>query len=234
MDNANEPIFRTLPRTLPAALQPPKSMRPWTEVLAELEARHHAQPGPRWHLVQCEPGEHDAHACEWLGRLGYEVYYPRVRKLKAVSRKGLSKRQRRLRATVMREVLAPLWPRYVMTRFDVQDGQWHRIFDIAGVTGLVCAQNRPVPIADDLIARMRASEVGGAIPAATPAARIYRLGALAEITEGPFTGFRGAIERVRTETIAGVSAAVQLTVAINIFGRLTPVDLEAWQARPAD
>ncbi len=216
------------------SLAEPKSRRPWRDVIADLEARHHAQRGPRWHLVQCAPGENDAHACEWLGRLGYEVYYPRIRTLRRVGRKRLSQRQRRLRSVVMREVLAPLWPRYVMTRFDPQDGQWHRIFDIAGVTGLVCAQNRPVPIADDLIARMRAAEVGGAIPAATPAERIYRLGALAEITEGPFAGFRGAIERVRTETIAGVSAAVQLTVAINIFGRLTPVDLEGWQARPAD
>jgi transcription termination/antitermination protein NusG len=212
----------------------PKSRRPWRDVIADLEARHLAQCGPRWHLVQCAPGEKDQHACDWLGRLGYEVYYPRIRMLRRVGRKRLSQRQRRMRTMVMSEVLAPLWPRYVCTRFDVRDGQWHKIFEIAGVTGLVCARSRPVPISDGLIARMRGVEVDGAIPGATPAAEIYRVGALVEIVDGPFAAFRGEIEQVRLGAIGDVAMAVQLTVAINIFGRLTPTDLEPWQVEAVD
>lgn len=204
------------------------------EVIAKLEARHRAQRGPRWHLVQCSPGDSDKHACDWLDRRGYEVYYPRVRTMRRVGRKRLSQRQRRARIIVMKEVLTPLLPRYVFTRFDIADGRWREIFDIAGVTGVVCEHHMPVPVSDALIARMRGTEVNGAIPGATPAVEIYGVGQLVEIVDGPFAGFRGDIERIRTETIGDVAVAVQLTVAINIFGRLTPAELEPWQVEAVD
>lgn len=215
-------------------LADPKSRRPWRDVIADLEARHRAQRGPRWHVVQCAPGESDKHACDWLDRLKYQVYYPRIRSMRRVGRKRMSQRQRRARLTVMREVLAPLLPRYVFTCFDLADGRWREIFEIAGVTGIVCENGLPVPVSDDLIARMRNAEVDGAIPGATPAAEVYRLGQLVEIVDGPFAAFRGEIEQVKMGTIDGVVAAVQLTVAINIFGRLTPADLEPWQVEGVD
>jgi hypothetical protein len=82
------------------------------EVVTELEARHRAQRGPRWHLMQRAPGETDRHAVDWLGRHGYEVYYPLLRSMRRVPRKRLSHQQRRARVAVMRphqEALGPQW-----------------------------------------------------------------------------------------------------------------------------
>jgi hypothetical protein len=57
-----------------------------------------------------------------------------------------------------------MFRRYILTRFDAADGRWRKIFDDVGVS---CERNLPVPIADDLIARIRAAEVDGAIPGET-------------------------------------------------------------------
>ena len=216
-------------------LAQPKSRRPWAEVLAELEARHRAQRGPRWHLVQVAAGERDAHVVDWLGRRGYETYYPMVRSMRRVSRKRLSQKQRRARVTVVKPVLEPMFGRYIFTRFDLTDGRWRDIFDYHGAGALASNPGGlPAPIADSLIEALRHAEVEGAIPGTIPAAAVFRLGQFVEVTEGPFASFRGEIERINTCTIEGVDSAVRLTVAVNIFGRLTPVELDADQVEPVD
>jgi len=215
-------------------LAPPKSNRPWSDVLVELEGRHRAQTGPRWYLVQCAPGETDKHVCDWLKRNEYEHYYPQVRTMRLAQRRKLSQAQRRARIAVMREVLEPMFRRYVFTRFDMHTPGWREVFDVAGVKGIACEGGRYAPISDDLIARLRAAEVDGAIPGSIPASQIFHLGQLVEVIEGPFASFRGEIKLIRTATIDGVDSPVRLTAAINIFGRLTPAEFELWQVEPVN
>jgi transcription antitermination factor NusG len=214
-------------------LAPPKSDRSWLQVLAELEARHRAQTGPRWHLVQVAPGERDKHAVEWLARRGYEPYYPVIRSLRRPAANRLSRKQR-AEGRALREVLEPIFHRYVLTRFDPRAGGWREIFRASGVTGIACEGNMPVPISDDLVARLRANEVDGAIPGETPASELFHLGQLVEVTEGPFRFFRGTVERINSSTIDGLDSQTRITVAIDIFGRLTPAEFDASQIDPVN
>jgi transcriptional antiterminator NusG len=211
----------------------PNPMRPWHDVLAELEARHRAQTGPRWHLVQVAPGERDKHAREWLKRRGYEVYYPVVRSMRRPAASSMSRKQR-AQGRAMREVLEPMFRRYLFTRFDMKVGGWRDIFRAKGVTGMACEGNLPVPISDDLIARLRATEVDGAIPGETPASEIFHIGQLVEVVEGPFAMFRGTVERINSSTIDGLDSQIRITVAIDIFGRLTPAEFDACQIDPVN
>lgn len=213
-----------------------RKQRPWSEVVAELEARHRAQKGPRWHLVQVAAGQRDAHVVEWLGRRGYETYYPYVRSMRRQPRDRLSHKQRRARIAVTKPVLEPMFGRYVLVRFDMADGRWRDIFDFHGAAGLASdPSGLPAPISDALIVRLRAAEVEGAIPGTTPAAQIFRLGQLVEVVDGPFSMFRGEIELINgASKVEDIDSPIRLTVAVNIFGRLTPVELDSEQVEPVN
>jgi transcription antitermination factor NusG len=208
-------------------------MRAWSEVLLDLQARHRAQTGPRWHLVQVAAGERDRRAVEWLRLRGFEPYYPQVRLLRRPPLRQVTIRQRRLAGRIMRAVLEPMFRRYVFARFDPQRG-WRDILWVAGVMGIACEAGRPVPIADDLIDRLRAAEVDGAIPGETPASEVFRLGQLVEVCEGPLAPFRGEVEKIRVQTIGDLDMATRVTVCLEIFGRLTPVELDSSHLTPVN
>jgi len=215
-------------------LAPSRSNRPWREVLADLEAHHRAQKGPRWHLVQVIGGQRDKKAVEWLRLRGYEPYYPQIRTWRRPPLRFLAPSQRRT-GRVMREKLEAMFLHYVFARFDPMRGGWRDILWAVGVAGIACEQGRPVPIADDLIERLKAAEVDGAIPGDTPASEVFRLGQLVEVAEGPLAPFRGEIEKIRCGTsIANLDTGARITVALEIFGRLTPTELDAYQIVPVN
>jgi transcription antitermination factor NusG len=209
-----------------------QSIRPWSEIVAELMDAHRARRGPRWHLAQVASHARDLPAAERLGR-HYEAYCPLERCWQPVPRHQLSRRQREMGVTRMQEMVRPMFPRYLFCRFDPA-GNWHDIFRITGVKGLVVRQGLPVPISDDLVASLRANEVDGAIPGDIPAINVFRVGQWVEINDGPFANLRGEIQKIRAASLDGIDAALRITVAIELFGRLTPVDLDAAVVSPAN
>jgi len=54
------------------------------------------------------------------------------------------------------------------------------------------------------------------------------------VVEGPFAPFHGAIEKIKMCTIDGIDSSTRLSVAVNIFGRLTPTELGIDQVEPVD
>lgn len=204
-------------------------MRPWSDIVAELMTAHAARTGPRWHLVQVAPFAKDRPTVERLSR-HYEAYYPLERCWKPVPQQQLSKRQRQAGISRMRETIQPMFSRYVFTRFDPAS-PWHDIFKIIGVTGMVLRHGLPVPISDDLVASLKANEINGAIPDTTPAINVFRIGQHIEVTDGPFATLRGEIQKIRTASLDGIDATLRMIVVIQLFGRLTPVDLDAAAVR---
>lgn len=205
-------------------------MRPWSEITAELMAAHQSRCGPRWHVIQVASHTRDRQAVDRLRR-HYEAYYPMERCWRPVPRLKLSKRQREAGVTRMQEILQPMFPRYVLTRFDPASS-WRDIFRIAGVTGVVLRHGLPVPISDDLIVSLRQREVGGAIPGSTPAIQVFKIGQCVNIIEGPFASLRGEIQKIRTSNLDGIDAPTKLIVLIELFGRLTPVEAETAAIKP--
>ncbi len=75
----------------------------------------------------------------------------------------------------------------------------------------------PTPLSKREIDRIL-SQVSGEVAVAAAKKEEFVVGKEVDITEGPFTGFVGIVDKVDEES-------EKLTVMVSIFGRLTPVEL---------
>jgi len=181
-----------------------------------------------WHVVHCV-GKTDQFALDWLKERKFETYYPMLRELKPVPKDQLSKKQRASGVVLIRPRLVPCLPRYVFVRFDMGRNGWREIFDFAGIDGLVCAGGLPVRITEAEIACMQNTEVDGAIPGPTMARLVFAEGQRVRVKEGPFAEFPGIVEVGLDIPLQELDSDTRIRVAVNIFGRPTPVDLAVTQ-----
>lgn len=193
-----------------------KQQSPWRP--HHLSAREKAlEPGPHWHVVHTE-AKAEAVAKRMLEREGYEHYQPMFRRLVTPPRKTVSRGQRRHLHLLAREVLVPLFPRYLFVRFDAQHDPWHDLFRMVGVHGIVCAGGMPYPVRDEVIEKFRALELNGAIPLGTPVRSVlYAIGDEVRVKTGPFAGFAGTIEQV--------DDAGRVLLLMSLFGRKVRVEM---------
>lgn len=183
----------------------------------------------RWYVVQCAKRS-DKAVCDWLDYLKFENYYPMVREMRPVPKRKLTKSQRDREMIIMRPQIIPFLPRYVFVRFDMLNGAWREIFEHVGVIGMHCAGDLPAPIDATLIVRLKSRErADGVIPGGTEAKHIFAVGESVEVLDGPFASFRGTVEKLANVAIEEIDPDTRIKVALNIFGRLTPVELEVNQ-----
>jgi transcription termination/antitermination protein NusG len=109
------------------------------------------------------------------------------------------------------------FPGYVLIRMDMDDDTWHLVKDTAKVTGFLGARGRPSPISDHEAARIM-HQVQEGIERPKPSIS-FEIGEQVRVSDGPFTSFNGLVEDVDEEKS-------RLKVAVSIFGRATPVELE--------
>lgn len=62
----------------------------------------------------------------------------------------------------------------------------------------------------------------------------FKVGQWVRVMEGPFTGFTGRVEAVPKKGREKFTHEDRIKVAVDIFGRPTPIELEIWQAEPED
>lgn len=185
----------------------------------------------RWHVVHCV-GKTDRYVIEWLTeKFKFEIYYPVVQEMRPVPRNKLSAKQRQSDIEIMRPQRVPFFPRYVFVRFDMGKDNWREIFKFVGVGGMVCEGHLPVWVSDALITSIRAREVDGAVPGKTLARVIFAVGDEVVVQDGPFASFPGIVERGIDVSIEELDVDTRIRVAVNIFGRPTPVDLDLSQVK---
>ena len=110
-----------------------------------------------------------------------------------------------------------IFPGYVLIKMDLDDITWHLVKNTAKVTGFLGGRGRPLPISDAEAARiMRQIQEG--IERPKPSIT-FEIGEQVRVSDGPFTSFNGVVEEVDEEKS-------RIKVAVSIFGRATPVDLE--------
>jgi len=111
-------------------------------------------------------------------------------------------------------------PGYVLVRMDMTDAAHVMIKNIPKVTGFLGSDNKAMPIPDHEAARML-NQVQEGIERPKPAVT-YEVGEQVKVSDGPFASFNGLVEEVDEDR-------ARLKVAVSIFGRPTPVELEFGQ-----
>ncbi len=110
------------------------------------------------------------------------------------------------------------FPGYVLVKMEMTDEAYHLVKNTPKVTGFLGTQNKPQAVSDREVERIlgRVAEVG----AAKPRTKIhFETGERVRVSDGPFQSFEGLVSEVDEER-------GRLKVAVMIFGRETPVDLE--------
>ena len=113
------------------------------------------------------------------------------------------------------------FPGYVLVEMEMNDETWHLVKDCPKVMGFIGGtSDRPTPITE-----REAQAILDRIQEGTEKPRpkvLFEVGEVVRVKEGPFTDFNGVVEEVNYE-----KSRVQ--VAVSIFGRSTPVELEFGQ-----
>ena len=110
------------------------------------------------------------------------------------------------------------FPGYVLVEMEMADDSWHLVKHTSKVTGFVGgAKNRPSPISEAEVLKI-VHQMQEGVEKPRPKV-LWEVGELVRIKEGPFTDFNGAIEDVNYDKS-------KVRVAVTIFGRATPVELD--------
>ena len=113
------------------------------------------------------------------------------------------------------------FPGYVLVKMEMTDEAYHLIKNTPKVTGFLGAQNKPMPASERDIQRIL-GQVAEQSTAKPRALINYEIGERVKVSDGPFQSFEGLVSEVDEER-------GRLKVAVMIFGRETPVDLEYGQ-----
>jgi len=117
------------------------------------------------------------------------------------------------------------FPGYVLVRMEMDDDAWHLVKDVPKVLGFIGGTaDRPAPISDKE-ADSILQKVQEGVEKPRPKV-LFDVGEVVRVTDGPFNDFNGVVEEVNFDKN-------RLLVAVQIFGRSTPVELEFSQVEKA-
>lgn len=109
------------------------------------------------------------------------------------------------------------FPGYVLVKMEMTDAAYHLIKDTPKVTGFLGTEKKPIPISEDEAQRIL-QQVQEGVERPKPSIS-FDIGETVRVSDGPFASFSGLVEEVDEER-------ARLKVAVSIFGRATPVELE--------
>ena len=113
------------------------------------------------------------------------------------------------------------FPGYVLVQMEMDDESWHLVKDVPKVLGFIGGTtDKPAPI-PDREANAILQRIQEGVDKPRPKV-LFEPGEVVRVTDGPFNDFNGIVEEVNYEKS-------RMLVAVQIFGRSTPVELEFGQ-----
>jgi transcriptional antiterminator NusG len=172
-----------------------------------------SHPDMRWYVVHAYSGMEKAverNIIERINRAGMQDKFGRI----LVPMEEVVEIRNGQKRTTERK----FFPGYVLVEMIMDDDTWHLVKHTNKVTGFVGgAKNRPAPISEEEVMKIVNQMQEGS---EKPRHKVeFVVGELVRVKEGPFTDFNGSVEEVNYEKN-------KLRVAVTIFGRSTPVELE--------
>ncbi|MEG9862545.1 MAG: transcription termination/antitermination protein NusG [Parvularculales bacterium] len=112
------------------------------------------------------------------------------------------------------------FPGYLLVRMEMTDEAYHLVKGLPKVTGFLGSSTKPSPVSQREVDQIR-SRVQEGVERPRPSVT-FDIGEQVRVADGPFASFNGLVEDVDMEK-------ARLKVAVSIFGRATPVELEYGQ-----
>lgn len=117
------------------------------------------------------------------------------------------------------------FPGYVLVEMEMTDETWHMVKSTPKVTGFLGGSAmKPSPISDKEVQNIMQQMQAG-VEKPRPKV-LFEVGELVRVKDGPFTDFNGSVEDVNYDKN-------KIRVAVTIFGRSTPVELDFGQVEKA-
>ncbi len=112
------------------------------------------------------------------------------------------------------------FPGYVLAKIEMTDETYHLVKNTPKLSGFLGTGSTPSPVSKAEVDRIM-YQVQEGIERPKPSIT-FQVGEQVRVADGPFTSFNGVVEEVDEER-------ARLKVAVSIFGRATPVELEYTQ-----
>jgi transcription termination/antitermination protein NusG len=172
-----------------------------------------SNPDLRWYVVHAYSGMEKAverNIIERINRAGMQNKFGRI----LVPMEEVVEVKNGQKRTTERK----FFPGYVLVEMIMDDETWHLVKHTNKVTGFVGgAKNRPAPISEEEVMKIVNQMQEGS---EKPRHKVeFEVGEYVRVKDGPFTDFNGSVEEVNYEKN-------KVRVAVTIFGRSTPVELE--------
>ncbi len=186
------------------------------EIAAEGVPATPVNPDLRWYVVHAYSGMEKAverNIIERINRAGMQHKFGRI----MVPTEEVVEVKNGQKKTTERR----FFPGYVLVEMVMDDETWHLVKHTNKVTGFVGgAKNRPAPISEEDVQKIVSQMQEGTDK---PRHKVeFVVGEYVRVKDGPFTDFNGTVEEVNYEKN-------KVRVAVTIFGRATPVELEFGQ-----
>jgi len=184
-----------------------------TPVAAQILATAPTNPDLRWYVVHAYSGMEKAverNIIERITRAGMESKFGRI----LVPMEEVVEIKNGQKKTTERK----FFPGYVLVEMVMDDETWHLVKHTNKVTGFVGgAKTRPSPISEAEVIKIVSQMQEGT---EKPRHKVeFIVGEFVRVKDGPFTDFNGSVEDVNYDKS-------KVRVAVTIFGRSTPVELD--------